>query len=57
MAILPAIIWEQVGGMDKGSEHKHISFTLASDFLHAVSSYDMGPLALLPIQRKMCCGF
>jgi hypothetical protein len=25
--------------------------------LHAMKSYDMGPLALLPIRRKVCCGF
>jgi hypothetical protein len=24
---------------------------------HAVKSYDMGPPALLPILRKVCCGF
>jgi hypothetical protein len=33
-----------------------ISFTLASGFLHAVKSYDMGPPALLPTLRKVCCG-
>jgi hypothetical protein len=32
-------------------------FILASDFLHAVKSYDMGPPALLPLWRKVCCGF
>jgi hypothetical protein len=32
-------------------------FMLASDLLHAVKSYDMGPPALLPLQRKACCGF
>jgi hypothetical protein len=25
--------------------------------LHVVKSYDMGPAALLPIRRKVCCGF
>jgi hypothetical protein len=33
-----------------------VLFILASDFLHAIKSYDMG-LALLPLQRKVCCGF
>jgi hypothetical protein len=33
-----------------------ISFTLSSDFLHAVKSY-MGPPALFPIGRKVCCEF
>jgi hypothetical protein len=28
-----------------------------SDLLHAIKSYDMGLLALLPIWRKVCCGF
>jgi hypothetical protein len=32
-------------------------FILASDFLHAVKSYDMGPTALLLLRRKVCCGF
>jgi len=32
-------------------------FILASYFLHAVKSYDMGPTALLPLRRKVCCGF
>jgi hypothetical protein len=26
-------------------------------FLRAVKPYDMGPPALLPLQRKVCCGF
>jgi hypothetical protein len=26
-------------------------------FLNAVKSYDMGPTALLPFRRKVCCGF
>jgi hypothetical protein len=28
-----------------------------SDFLHAIKSYNMGSPTLLPLQRKMCCGF
>jgi hypothetical protein len=31
--------------------------TLASDFLHAAKSYDMGPPALLPVRRKVCSDF
>jgi hypothetical protein len=26
-------------------------------FLYAVKSYDKGPPALLPLRRKVCCGF
>jgi hypothetical protein len=32
-------------------------FIVANDFLHAVKSYDMGTTALLPLQRKVSCGF
>jgi hypothetical protein len=32
-------------------------FILQSDFLHARKSYAMGSMALLPLQRKMCCIF
>jgi hypothetical protein len=32
-------------------------FMLASDFLHAIKSYDMGTPALLSLLRKACCGF
>jgi hypothetical protein len=32
-------------------------FILASDFLNSVKSYHMGPLALLPFQRKAYWGF
>jgi hypothetical protein len=31
-------------------------FILASDFLHAVKSYDTGPSVLLPLRMKACCG-
>jgi hypothetical protein len=34
-----------------------IFFILATDFLHAVKSYDMGPPALLLPRRKVFCGF
>jgi hypothetical protein len=34
-----------------------ILFILAHDFLHAVKSYDMGPLALLHLWRKVCWRF
>jgi hypothetical protein len=30
---------------------------LSSNFSHGVQSYDMGPTALLPLQRKACCRF
>jgi hypothetical protein len=32
-------------------------FILASDILHAIKAYNMGPPALLLLQRKVCCGF
>jgi hypothetical protein len=51
-------IWEQVGGMDKGVRILHISiFDTSTDLWHAVKSHDMGTQALLPIQRKVWCGF
>jgi hypothetical protein len=31
-------------------------FILATDPLHSVKSYYMGPLALLPLHRNLCCG-
>jgi hypothetical protein len=31
-------------------------FILPGDFLHTLKSYDMESLALLPLQRKVCCG-
>jgi hypothetical protein len=34
-----------------------ISFTLTSNFFTCRKTYDMGPLALLPIQSKVCCQF
>jgi hypothetical protein len=46
--------------MDKRSEDLALQaflFTLASDFLHAVKSYDMGPLALLPSEVKCAADF
>jgi hypothetical protein len=58
LTILPAVICEQV--MDEMNENFYlvsISFTLASDFLHAVTSYDMGLPSLLSIRRNVCCGF
>jgi hypothetical protein len=32
-------------------------FILANYFLHAIKSYDMGPPAFLPLQRKGCSRF
>jgi hypothetical protein len=32
-------------------------FTLRSYFLHAAKFYNMKPIALLPLRRKVCCGF
>jgi hypothetical protein len=46
-------------GMGKRNENLalHSIFVIyASDFSRAVKSY-MRPLALLPLQRKVCCGF
>jgi hypothetical protein len=34
---------------------KHFVHTCAW-FLYASKSYDMGPPALIPIRRKVCCG-
>jgi hypothetical protein len=34
---------------------KEVKIFLASDILHAVKPYNMGPLALLPIQSMVCC--
>jgi hypothetical protein len=49
---------KRVGGMDEGMSISRISiFRTSTDLLHAVKSYDMGPPALLPIRRKVCCGF
>jgi hypothetical protein len=36
---------------------RSISFIFRMYFLHAVKSYDMGPMALLHLRRKVCCGF
>jgi hypothetical protein len=33
---------------------KEVKIFLASDILHAVKPYNMGPLALLPIQSMVC---
>jgi hypothetical protein len=32
-------------------------FILQTDFLHATKSYNMEPMALLPLRRKECCRF
>jgi hypothetical protein len=48
----------QVGGMDKRSEnfaYQYLKYLKGSLMCHKY--YDMGPLALLPIRRKVCCGF
>jgi hypothetical protein len=56
LAILPADIWEPVGGTDEGVRILHISiWNMSMDLWHAIKCYDMGPLALLPIRRKVCC--
>jgi hypothetical protein len=36
---------------------KVILSILASDILHTLKSYDIGPPALLSFRRKVCCGF
>jgi hypothetical protein len=42
-------IWKRVGGMDKEMRISRISiFDTSTDIYHALESYDMGPLALLP---------
>jgi hypothetical protein len=48
----------QVGGIDEISENFVFQafFFCTCDVLRAVKFYDMGPPALLPIRRKMCCG-
>jgi hypothetical protein len=33
-----------------------LSQTIRRGLQHAVKSYDMGPPALLPLRRKVCCG-
>jgi hypothetical protein len=49
---------ERVGGMDQGMRICiFIIFDTLTDLIHSVESYDMGPPALLPIQRKACCRF
>jgi hypothetical protein len=48
----------QVGGINEGVRILRISNWNTSRVLqHAVKSYDMGPPALLPIRRKLYCGF
>jgi hypothetical protein len=43
-------IWKRVGGMDKEMRISHNSiFDTSMDIYHALKSYNMGPLALLPI--------
>jgi hypothetical protein len=46
-----------VKGMMNLALQNFFLFILASDILHAIKSYDMGPPALLPLRRKVCCGF
>jgi hypothetical protein len=50
---------ERVGGGGRKWEFSvSIAMELRRDlFLHAVKSYDMGPPALFPVRRKVCCGF
>jgi hypothetical protein len=44
--------------MDEGMRISHFSISdMSTDLLYAIKSYDMGPLALLPTQRKMWCRF
>jgi hypothetical protein len=43
---------------DEGVRILYISICdMSTDLKYAVISYDIGPLALLPTRRKMCCGF
>jgi hypothetical protein len=61
LAILP---WEPSGSVRRNGRQKwgfclaRISFAFESDFfLRAVKSHDMVLPALLPLRRKLCCGF
>jgi hypothetical protein len=49
---------ERVGGMDEGVIILHIQYLwYVNRSFYAVKSYDLGPLALLPTRRKVCCKF
>jgi hypothetical protein len=61
LAILPAKLsssktGENGEGHDKFSLTKYIFHTSKGSF-HAITSHDMGPMALLPLRRKACWGF
>jgi hypothetical protein len=43
--------------MNENLALQSIFVLLASDFLHAVKCYDMGPPVLLPLRKKESCGF
>jgi hypothetical protein len=60
LEILPVVIWYQGGRTGKGINEFGLAEYFVHTckwFLHAVKFYDMGPPALLPFLRKVCCGF
>jgi hypothetical protein len=59
-AVLPAETSQ--ASKRNGRRNEHFAYPIhyfdtSTDLLHAVKSYDMGPTALLPVRRKVCCGF
>jgi hypothetical protein len=52
-------IWQKAGGMGERNDNlpcEVFLFIVASVSLHAIKSYHMGPPALFPFRRNMCCG-
>jgi hypothetical protein len=57
LAVLPAETSGPSRKNDEGVRILPISiWNTTRDLEHAVKSYDMGPPALLPVRRKVCCG-
>jgi hypothetical protein len=51
-------IWERVAGTDDGVGILCISiWDMSMDLKHTLKSYNMGPPALIPIRRNVCCPF
>jgi hypothetical protein len=48
---------EELGNRDDEFGLRNIFVHTSKLFLNVVKSYDMGPQALFPLQRKLCCGF
>jgi hypothetical protein len=48
---------EELGEGSDDFSLQSIFIHTSKGFLHAVKSYDMGPTALLPLRRNVCCGF